>query len=159
MAYADISAARAKLARICDGLRFAASGAVLERAAAKVQEQIDAVGKSKLSKHQLSGAALGSLDATASGGLVQLTSNRYLGYHRWWVFRDGMPPFVVSRAVKILDAELHAAVAGQPSPLFVADAAAEIAEEARMVKHRARYKAANAKIARSIARDAKRRAT
>ncbi len=130
----DMKGARAKLQQVVEGLRAAASGEVVERAAAKVRTQIDKVGHKYASAHRLTGAADSGLVTTTSGGLIQLTANRYLSYHSWWPFRSGMPPFVVTRAAKIFAAELQAAISGQASPLALADAAAEESAAAKVAK-------------------------
>ncbi len=111
----QMGAARRRLAEVTAGLRAAASGAVVERAAAQVQAQIDAVSRAKLAKHTASGAALGALKASRSGGLVQLTAKGYLRYHRWWPFRRGMPPFVTRNATKIFKAAWDAVVMDRTS--------------------------------------------
>ncbi len=138
-----IPAARKRFADLAARLREAASGAVVERAAQAIGAQVQAVAKRLTSAHQDSGAAASGLTVTASGGLVQLTSNRYLGYHPWWVFRSGMPPFVIARALKIFKAELEAAIAGEDSPLTLWDA---MMEEAAAVKSRAQFKRDTARI-------------
>lgn len=143
----DMTAARAKLQKLADGLKLAASGAVVDRAAAAIGQQIQAVARRLTIKHKLTGAASSGLTLKVAGGLVQLTSNRYLGYHDWWVFRSGMPPFVLSRASKIYAGELEAAISGKPSPLVLMD---EAAEEAAAVKSRAKFQSDTAKIARRL---------
>lgn len=127
--FVGLSRIRSRLQVIANGLRDAAGGVVVERAAAQVQEQIDAVSKDKLSKHRLTGDALSTAEATHAGGLVQLQSQRYLGYHSWWPFRRGMPAFVAKRAAKIFAAELLAAL-GSASARAAYAAALAVTEEA-----------------------------
>lgn len=145
--YATITGARARLQAAADGLRAAASGAVVERAAAKVQTQVDKVAHKFTSAHRLSGDADDSVDTTTAGGLIQLRTVGYLRFHADWLFRRGMPPFVISNALKIFTAELVAALAGEPSPLLVAEEGAELAAA---VKSRAQFKKDTAVIARRI---------
>ena len=153
MTFAGISKARARLSELVQGLRVAASGAVVQRAAAKVQEQISSVTKAKLSKHVFTGNAQGTATVAAAGGLVQLTAPAYLHFHGWWPFRSGMPPFVVTRAAKIFEAELVAALGGLPSPLALADAAAEEVAEARRAKQAKREARRAEAHQKAIARD------
>lgn len=166
MSAGGISEARAMLSQLSEGLRAAASGQVLDRAAQAVQAQVTAVSKRILSKHVLSGRALSGASATRAGGLVQITVPEYVsfGLGAAWPFRSGMPPFVVSRAARIFQAELLAALAGDRSPLLEAD---DAAEEVAAVKSRAKFKAdiariyrhsAEGKAARSKERAAKRKA-
>lgn len=128
MTFTGISAARKRLARLAAGLRDAASGAVLARAAAKVGAQLAAVAEQKTSAHQLSGNARGSIVLTVGGGHVELTTARYLSYHSWWPFRRGMPPFVVKRAVIIFARELLVALGGEVGAL--GEEAGAVVEEA-----------------------------
>lgn len=150
VARVDITAARRLVAKLVLNLTAAANGEIVARAAAKIQAQIDAVAKRILSKHVLSGRALSQGSATRSGTLIQLSTPAYIGFAlgRGWPFRSGMPPFVLSNAVKILQAELNASLTGQASPLALAD---EAAEEAAIQKSRAKYKADNARIYRQSA--------
>lgn len=136
MAAFGITAARARLEEIATKLRAAASGEVVARAAAKIQEQVTAVSQRILTKHVLSGRALGEGTATRLGSLIQLTAPQYITYALGaeWPFRSGMPPFVVTRALKIFEAELVAATGGQPSPLALADVAASEATAAKFKK-------------------------
>lgn len=126
--FANITKARARLQTIVDGLRLAAGGVVVERAAVKVQAQIDAVSKAKLDVHEESGASLASAQTAHYGGLVQLTTTDYLRFHGWWPFRRGMPPFVVTRAARIFAAELLAVIGSSASGPALA-AANEVVEE------------------------------
>jgi flagellar biosynthesis GTPase FlhF len=145
--------ARRRLSDLVNGLREATSGAVVARAARKVQEQITAVTNRILGEHVYSGTARSSSLALASGSVVQLSSIGYLKYHPWWPFRRGMPPFVVTRATKIFKAELEAALAGKPSPLALADAAAEDAAEAKRVKAAAKEQKRVEREARAVERE------
>ena len=129
--------ARQRLVDLAARLREAASGGVVARAAQAVQAQVDKVAHRIASEHKLTGAADAALVTTSTGALVQLRHIQYLGFHAWWPFRSGMPPFVVSRAARIFKAELEAAVSGQRSPLLLADAAAE---EKSAAKSRAQFK-------------------
>jgi len=123
---------RAKLGDLTSRLRDVASGGVYERAAAKVQSQIDAASKRILAQHVYTGNALATSTATRGGQQIQLTTARYLKFHEWWPFRSGMPPFVMRNAIKVFSAELKAALAGDPSPLLVAEEEAiEAAERKR----------------------------
>ncbi|HEY8944909.1 MAG TPA: hypothetical protein VIM73_11640 [Polyangiaceae bacterium] len=140
-----ISAARARLADLVVGLRAATSGEVVERAAAKVQSQIDAVSKRILANHVDTGHAQSEAQTSHSGALIQLTVPTYVGFHEWWPFRSGMPPFVLGNASRIFSAELRAALAGERSPLIVAD---EVAEEKAAEKSRAKFKRDIARIYR-----------
>lgn len=136
-----ISKARQKLAKLAAALRDHAG--VVERAAAKVQAQVDAVSSAKLGSHEASGYAIGNSDATASGGLVLLKSPRYLTYHRWWPFRSGMPPFVVKRAASIFAAELLATLGmGSSEAQVIASeiAADDAASEAKKTARKAEAK-------------------
>lgn len=148
LAFQGLTAARKRFADLAGRLREAASGAVMERAVEKIQEQVQAVARRLAAKHKDTGAAASALVVTGTPGLVQLKFPRYLGYHAWWVFRSGMPPFIVTRAAKILAAELDAVLAGQASPLALADAAAE---ETAAEKSRAKFKADVARIYRQSA--------
>lgn len=150
MSTSGIPAARARLAQLAEGLRAAASGEVVRRAAAKVQAQISAVSQRILSKHVLSGRALTEGNATASGGLIQLSVPEYVGFglRSAWPFRSGMPPFVIARATKIFAAELAAALAGERSPIEVEE---ELAEEKAAEKSRAKFRRDVARIYRQSA--------
>lgn len=141
--FVGISGARARLQTIVNGLRDAAGGEAVARAAAKVQAQIDAVSKSKLTTHKLSGNALAVARPTHSGGLIQLTAPRYVNYHGWWPFRRGMPPFVVKRAAQLFAAELLALVSGKPSKSAVL-AAATVLSQADAAASRAAARKAKA---------------
>jgi hypothetical protein len=124
----DMRGARAKLQRIVDGLKRAASGEVVERAAAAVEAQIAAVSRDKLAKRTDTGAAAAATQATHSGGLVQLKSKGYLRYHRWWPFRGGkMPPFVIKSATRIFAVELRAATQGKDPDAVSIEAAGVLA--------------------------------
>ncbi len=112
----NVTSACARLSSLVAGLRAAASGAVVDRAAAKVQAQIDAVSRAKVTSHELSGHAASVLEVSRLGGLVQVKASAYLHFHRWWPFRSGMPPFVVKRAALIFAAELVAALGGRGKP-------------------------------------------
>ena len=128
MTFTGITQARARLERLAQGLREAAGGAVLARAAAKVQAQIDAVASAKAGAHQDTGAAASSVLVTASGGLVQLNSAGYLKFHGWWPFRRGiMPPFIVKNASQILARELLTAIGA--TSVIGAEAAALVADD------------------------------
>lgn len=151
-----IPAARKRFADLSARLRAAASGAVVVRATAAIAAQVEAVAKRITSEHRASGAAADGLVLTTSSGTVSLTSNRYLGLHGWWIFRSGMPPFVITRANKIYARELEAAIAGEPSPLLTADASAEAAASAKRAKREARARkrseAFEARVAKSRAK-------
>jgi hypothetical protein len=155
-AFQNLSKARAMLMQLVPRLRGAASGQVVDRAAAKVQEQIDKVGRKYTEQHKLSGDAAATLNVTRDGGLVLLKANRYLDYHDWWPFRRGMPPFVINHAVKVLQAELVAALTGKPSPLLTADAEAEERAAVKAAKAAARSARVLAKFKRDTARIARR---
>jgi len=140
--FIGITQARARLERLAQGLREAAGGAVLARAAAKVQAQINAVAKAKTAAHELSGNAASTLTVTAAGGLVQLHAASYLHFHRWWPFRSGvMPPFIVKNASLILARELLAAISaggalGAEAKQLVDDSDAASAKRAAKKKAR-----------------------
>jgi hypothetical protein len=106
IAFAGLSAARSRVARLAAGLSQIAGGAVLQRAAAKIGEQIVAVAEQRAAAHQETGTARGSVQLTMSGPLVQLSNIGYLHFHSWWPFRRGMPPFVLKRASVILSREV-----------------------------------------------------
>lgn len=165
MNFTGISKARAKLAELARGLRAAASGAVVARAAEKVGERVRRVAQSKLSAHELTGAALSSTVVDVSGGLVQLhgmppcngkgwSGTSYVGTKSWWPFRGGvMPPFILAQAAKIFQAELVAAIGGHPSPLALADAAAEEAAAAKKAKAEERARKAEERHQRAVAHE------
>lgn len=156
IAFEGLSAARSRLQVLVNGLRNAAGGAVVARAAAKVGEQVAAVSKRLLADHIYTGNAQSASLVTVNGGRVDLSAPGYLKYHGWYVFRSGMPPFVVTRAAKIFAAELQAALAGEASPLALADEAVEAAAEAKRQKaaekDRKREEAARAAHAKRTAR-------
>jgi hypothetical protein len=108
--FSELSAARAKLARLAQGLHRVASGDVIVSAVGKVQAFLDETARKKLRAHIATGEAIGSLAVTDSGSLVLLSASRYLRYHGWWPFRRGMPGFAVKQALRILAAEVLAAV-------------------------------------------------
>lgn len=154
--FAGITRARARLAEVVAGLREIASGAVRDRAAAKVRDQVEKVAATRLAAHDMTGAAASAMVVDRTGGLVQLhdlpsangkqwSGKSYVSLQSWWPFRRGMPPFIVGRAIKIYEAELHAALSGQRSPLLVAE---EEAEETAAEKSRAAFKREIARIYR-----------
>lgn len=145
IASSGIPQARQRLSELVAGLRDAASGAVAERAARAVQEQVAAVTKRILGQHVDSGHAQETAEATHAGNVVQLSASGYLKYHAWWPFRSGMPPFVLARATRIYKAELEAALAGKTSPLLAAD---EAAEEIAAARAAAKFKKDIARIYR-----------
>jgi len=108
VSFQGLSKARAQVAQLAAALRDAPG--VLNRAAVKVQAQVDAVARSRVGKHVATGVAQGSLTVAADGSLVKLSAARYLDYHAWWPFRRGMPPFVLKRAAQILAAEFLATI-------------------------------------------------
>lgn len=111
-AFTDLSKARRRVHTLVTGLQVIASGEALERAAARIQEQIDAVATDKATSHIETGNALSTIEASRAGGLIRLSNVRYLAFHKWWPFRRGMPPFVLKRAAIILAAEVKAALGG-----------------------------------------------
>jgi hypothetical protein len=130
MTFTGITQARRRLGRLADGLRDVASGAALDRAAAFIRAQVEAVARDKAGRHEETGAALGSIVATSAGGLVQLSNVGYLRFHSWWPFRRGsMPPFVVKRASLILAREIRASL-GIAGSAVAAEASAVIDEAA-----------------------------
>lgn len=141
--------ARALLAKLVLNLTAAATGEVVARAGAAIQAQITSVSRSKLVKHVLSGAALAEAAARRTGTLIQLETPTYLVFHReFWPFYHGIPPFVISRAIAIMEAEFAAAMGHRYSPLLAAE---EAAEEAVAVKSRATFKKEIARIYRQSA--------
>jgi hypothetical protein len=139
--YAGLTAARARLQRLADGLREAAGGEVLARATAKMGEQIAAVAEQKTAAHMDTGAARGSVELAVSSGRVQLTTVGYLRYHSWWPFRRGMPGFVVKRAALVLARELVEAIGGDGSAL--AAEAQAVADDGDAAATKAASKSAN----------------
>lgn len=143
-----ISQARQTLAELAAGLRAAASGEVVKRAADRVRAQVEAIAKSRAQRHADSGAALAGLQVTINGGLVKLEAARYLSFHTFWPFRKGMPGTVVKNAVRIFAEELLAVLgrgtAGAERAEAIVDAAAE-----------ADAKKASRKAERAAARKAK----
>lgn len=115
VAFAGLSEARARVARLAEALHRAAGGEVIERATAEIQAQIDAVAADRLGRHRATGDAAGSLDVRISGSLVTLTANSYLRFHGWWPFRRGMPPFILKRAAVILAGALLAVIGDSDS--------------------------------------------
>lgn len=149
--YSGVPAFRARLEQLVTDLRGAASGDVVKRAAVKVESQIQAVSRRFLEAHRASGHAADTATVSHSGGLIQLRRVEYAHFIPGDPFRNGaMPPFVVKNASKIFKAELEAVLKGEPSPLSLADAAAE---EALAVKSRAKFKRDTAKIARRLFRE------
>ena len=141
LTYSGITSARARLARLAVGLRGAAGGEVVARAVAKVADQVRAVVVAKLARHEETGAAAGATVTTTAGSMVQVhgmppaqgkrwAGRSYVSLHRWWVFRSGMPPFVVKRASLIFARELLAALGDQRQLGQALDAeAAELVQE------------------------------
>jgi len=134
--FTGITAARARLARLAADLRAAASGEVIERAAAKIAEQIVAVAEAKTTKHMRTGDARGSVQLTRAGGKIELSTVDYLRFHAWWPFRRGMPPFVVKRASLIFARELVNALGVKADGTEAADLVdeADAAEIAKVEK-------------------------
>jgi len=112
----DVTGARRKLAQLVAGLRAAASGKVVDVAAARVQEQIDGASQAIIGRHTETGKAAGDRVVERAAGLVTLSWPRYLAYHRWNPFRSGMPPFAVKAASKIFAAVLVEALGGRGKP-------------------------------------------
>lgn len=106
VAFAGLSEARARVARLAEALQRAASGEVVQAAAVKVRAYIERVARDKYGRHQAHGDALRSLVVKTSGALVTLGRNGYTRFHRWDPFRRGMPPFALKKAAQILAAEL-----------------------------------------------------
>ena len=141
-AFEGLSAARARLQTLVEGLKAAGRGDVVKRAAERVGDAVRAVAESKLSRHVDSGAAASSTVVDVVGGRVDLhgmppangkqwSGKSYLATKKWWPFRTGkMPPFVVKRAQRIFAEELQAALGtGGDSPA-AREAAAIMAEAA-----------------------------
>jgi hypothetical protein len=139
--FSGITSARSLLARLNDGLHKVAGGEVRARAVAKVAEQVSAVVAKVLAKHELSGEAE-SDTAVAFGTMVQVQGmpprnaktqqgRSYLSVWGWWMFRAGMPPFIVRNAGLIFAREVIAALRGQANAgldgdLVLATEAAEL---------------------------------
>lgn len=142
-----IPKARKTLADLSAGLRAAASGEVVKRAAERVSAQVKAIAESRAKRHADTGAALAGIKVTANGGLVKLENARYLAMHTFWPFRKGMPGTVIRNAVKIFAEELLA-VLGRDHP--DAALAAQIVDDAAAADaQRAQKKASRRKGAKS----------
>jgi len=126
----NVGAVRAKLAKIAAGLRAAATGAVVDEAAAAVQALIDGASQAIIARHTDTGKAAGERGVQRSGGLVVLSWPRYLAYHQWNPFRSRMPAFVVKAASVIFARALIKALGGRGKPGGeIADAIAAAADE------------------------------
>ena len=150
--WTGISAARKRLALLAHGLR--STPQIVAEAAAEVAERVRHVAAEQLVKHQQSGAAAGSLTVTTSGGLVTATTLRYPGYHKWWSFRRGMPPFMIKQASVILARRLLLAIGANPARSPAVLAAEEVVEGERA---RAAKKATKDRV-KALNRDIKRQA-
>jgi hypothetical protein len=148
--YSGITGARARLARLAVGLRGAAGGEVVERAVAKVADQVRAVVVAKLARHEETGAAAGATVTTTAGAMVQIhgmppakgkrwAGRSYVSLHRWWPFSRGMPPFVVKRASLIFARELVLALGVKADQTEAAElvSEADAAEVAKVEKRAA----------------------
>lgn len=126
--FQNLTAASKKLALIAEGLRRAAGGEAVERAATKVRDLVDHVAQKKLSAHSESGAAAGNTRVDVSGGGMVLlhgmppchgkgsSGKSYVSRHSWWPFRRGMPTSIVKQASRILAAEFLALVRSGAAP-------------------------------------------
>jgi hypothetical protein len=146
--FAGISSARARLARLSDGLRQAAAGEVMARAVAKVGDQVRAVVIATLARHELTGAASVSTEIAVGATSVQIQGmpsrnaknqqgRSYVSLYGWWPFRSGMPPFVVKRSTLIFARELLLALgAGAPPEAAALVGEADAAEAAKVERKR-----------------------
>jgi hypothetical protein len=137
--WSGISAARARLEKLARGLEQVAGGTVLERAGAKVAEQVRSIARDKLAAHEMSGTAASLTVVSQSGGLVTLhgmpprnakngAGRSYVSIFAWWPFRRGMPQNVVKRAAQIFAAEVLLSLGGRGTAL--GSLAGEVEDEA-----------------------------
>lgn len=148
VAWQNLSGARRKLQRIADGLRLAAGGEAVRKTAEQVRSLVDRIAVDKYAKHMRSGALRASVEATASGGLVQLQRLAYARYHKWDPFRrGGLPPFIVKQAQRIFSATLLGVVRNDPD--FVRSAASIGLSEAEDVEVETRNAAAKSDAKRA----------
>jgi hypothetical protein len=131
--FQGLTKARQRLADLTAALKSAPE--ILERAAAKVAAQVESVAKLKLSRHQMTGAALAETKVDLDGLSVKLhgmparnaknaAGKSYVSLFSWWPFRGRMPPFIVKNAALILAREAKAALGGEAPP----EAASIVAE-------------------------------
>lgn len=147
IAYAGLTAARSRLQALANGLRAAAGGEVVEEAAQEVGGLVRKVASTKLSAHEMSGAAASLTVVDVAGGLVELhgmppcngkqwEGSSYVGTKKWWPFRGGvMPPFILKQAGVIfarkLLAKLGAEAGGDAGDLAIEVVAAADAAETK----------------------------
>lgn len=104
--FAGLTEARARVALLAEALQRAASGEVIERAAAKVAERVQRIALPRVEAHSDSGHALGALSVAITGSLVTIDAPAYLRMHSFWPFRRGMPATVATYAAQVLAAIL-----------------------------------------------------
>jgi len=89
-ARANVGGASASLSRLAARLDRVAAGESVARAAEIVGAQVEAEARLAIAGHSRSGRAASVVKVTVHGSRVQLAAPRYLDFHAWWPFREGL---------------------------------------------------------------------
>lgn len=77
-----------KVARVLAKLR---DGEAVAPATARISKLLNDAAEEVLQEHRHTGHSADTLTVTAAGPTVLVTSQRYLVFHAWWPFRQGVP--------------------------------------------------------------------
>ena len=104
---ARYAGAVARLQNIARALEAAAAGASVQAANDRIRSMFEAVAASRLPKHELTGNALSVVKVFPDARGIALAQPAYLRYQRWWPSSRGVPPFLLTKALKYYREELQ----------------------------------------------------
>jgi hypothetical protein len=94
-----------KLRKLVANLRSIGDGTAVRATLERMQTQIETVAKGRLAKHTDKGLAAATMSVVTHESRVAILKQRYLGFHKWWPFKNKMPAFIVKNAAKVFEEE------------------------------------------------------
>lgn len=94
-----------KLRKLVANLRSIGDGAAVRATLERAKAQIEAVAGAKLARHTDKGLAASTMSVVTHESRVAILKQRYLGFHKWWPFKNKMPLFIVKATAKAFEEE------------------------------------------------------